>query len=354
MAVTRPVKYPSLMTSKKAKLLIAGVWSTSFVICFPPLVGWNDRHQNLAQTDIECVLACELTNDVGYVLYSAMGSFFLPMLVMMFFYYKIYLAAVETTKAINRGFKTTKKGGTGGQNVENEHAVTLRIHVGRNNSLQGQNRSSAAASRSRRFSNVKIPGVKGGKGPPGNTKKSKGSKFHSATRHFDPFEEKPREGMELVSLNSDKSSSAQGSSSCDNGSLASRNRGTLRMGKKNIKVQVKRFKTETKAAKTLGIIVGVFIVCWFPFFTMYLVRAFCVDCIHPLLFSIFFWLGYCNSAINPCIYAMFNKDFRQAFKKILCKVICRKERRKWPLPLPGMYLATALGDDSDDIDDLRA
>lgn len=82
--------------------------------------------------------------------------------------------------------------------------------------------------------------------------------------------------------------------------------------------QVKRFRMETKAAKTLGIIVGGFIMCWLPFFTMYLVRAFYPNHIHPTVFSVLFWLGYCNSAINPCIYALFSKDFRFAFKRILC------------------------------------
>jgi hypothetical protein len=88
--------------------------------------------------------------------------------------------------------------------------------------------------------------------------------------------------------------------------------------------QVRRFRMETKAAKTLGIIVGCFICCWFPFFTMYLVTAFCADCIPDLAFSIIFWLGYCNSAINPFIYAAFSRDFRGAFKKIICKILCRQ------------------------------
>lgn len=99
-------------------------------------------------------------------------------------------------------------------------------------------------------------------------------------------------------------------------------RTSKKMGKRNIKAQVKRFRMETKAAKTLAIIVGLFILCWLPFFTMYLVRAFCDDCIQPLLFSILFWLGYCNSAVNPMIYALFSKDFRFAFKRIICKCFC--------------------------------
>lgn len=97
------------------------------------------------------------------------------------------------------------------------------------------------------------------------------------------------------------------------------------MGKRNIKAQVKRFRMETKAAKTLGIIVGGFIVCWLPFFTMYVIRAFCEECIHPLVFSILFWLGYCNSAINPLIYALFSKDFRFAFKRIICRCLCNRQ-----------------------------
>lgn len=97
-----------------------------------------------------------------------------------------------------------------------------------------------------------------------------------------------------------------------------------KMGKRNIKAQVKKFRMETKAAKTLGIIVGGFIFCWLPFFTMYLIRAFCEKCIHPLVFSILFWLGYCNSAINPLIYALFSKDFRFAFKRIICRCLCNR------------------------------
>lgn len=100
--------------------------------------------------------------------------------------------------------------------------------------------------------------------------------------------------------------------------------GKKRSGKRSAKFQVKRFRMETKAAKTLAIIVGGFIVCWLPFFTMYLIRAFCEDCIQPTVFSVLFWLGYCNSAINPVIYALFSHEFRIAFKRIVCRCVCTR------------------------------
>lgn len=45
VAVTRPVKYRSIMTSRRAKTIVAFVWIVSFLICFPPLLPkWNPHH----------------------------------------------------------------------------------------------------------------------------------------------------------------------------------------------------------------------------------------------------------------------------------------------------------------------
>jgi octopamine receptor alpha len=79
-------------------------------------------------------------------------------------------------------------------------------------------------------------------------------------------------------------------------------------------------KKEKRATLILGLIMGSFIACWLPFFFMYILTPMCSVCdIPPAAFSIAFWLGYMNSALNPVIYTIFNKDFRRAFRRILFK-----------------------------------
>ena len=79
---------------------------------------------------------------------------------------------------------------------------------------------------------------------------------------------------------------------------------------------------ERKAARTIAIIVGVFTVCWLPFFTMHVTLSLCRSChVSERTYNIVSWIGYWNSSLNPVIYTLFNKDFRTAFAKLLrCKL----------------------------------
>uniref|UniRef100_A0A1A9WGP1 G-protein coupled receptors family 1 profile domain-containing protein n=1 Tax=Glossina brevipalpis TaxID=37001 RepID=A0A1A9WGP1_9MUSC len=50
----------------------------------------------------------------------------------------------------------------------------------------------------------------------------------------------------------------------------------------------------------------------------YITSSLCESCSTPrIVVGILFWIGYLNSALNPIIYAYFNRDFRAAFKKTL-------------------------------------
>ncbi|CAG5124272.1 unnamed protein product [Candidula unifasciata] len=283
LAITRPIRYPGLMSARRAKTLVAGVWLFSFIIGCPPLIGWNDTFEDgldlngttmtppITTTTVvttesmhpacgtgafsrngltlneSCVvtpertfiITCELTGSRGYRIYAAFGSFYIPMLVMVFFYLQIYRAAMKTISAYAKGELKTKCSGK---------------------------------------------------------EKANGQSTNS-------------------------------------------------------------FNREKKAAKTLAIIVGAFIVCWMPFFTTYLIEAFCESCSSPQLFSVVFWLGYCNSAMNPCVYALFSRDFRFAFRKLLmcrCQLLRRSRNfRQQSSDVPAIQLHCAPQDEARSSSDLE-
>lgn len=88
-----------------------------------------------------------------------------------------------------------------------------------------------------------------------------------------------------------------------------------------------RMRTETKAAKTLCIIMGCFCLCWCPFFVTNVVDPFIDYSVPDKLWTACLWLGYINSMLNPILYAFLNKSFRRAFLIILC---CGDKRYRRP------------------------
>jgi len=74
---------------------------------------------------------------------------------------------------------------------------------------------------------------------------------------------------------------------------------------------------ELKAARQLGMLVGVFTIPWLPYFILFLVVAWCPYCVSDTVYTASIWLGYLNSTLNPLIYPLCNIHFRRAFKKIL-------------------------------------
>ncbi|NXG53767.1 ADRA2 protein, partial [Psilopogon haemacephalus] len=76
---------------------------------------------------------------------------------------------------------------------------------------------------------------------------------------------------------------------------------------------------ERRFTIVLAVVMGAFVLCWFPFFFTYSLGAACGEgCqVSKPLFNFFFWIGYCNSSLNPLIYTLFNRDFRNAFHRLL-------------------------------------
>ena len=75
-------------------------------------------------------------------------------------------------------------------------------------------------------------------------------------------------------------------------------------------------RSEHKAAKTLGIVVGAFIFCWMPFFLNSIADAYTGFSTPVAVFEVIFWLGYFNSILNPVIYALNYPWFRKTSRLI--------------------------------------
>ncbi|XP_061552048.1 5-hydroxytryptamine receptor 1D [Phycodurus eques] len=240
-AITDALEYSKRRTMRRAGIMVGVVWVIAISISMPPLF-WRQAkaHEELT----ECLVN---TDQISYTLYSTFGAFYVPTVLLVILYGRIYIAA-----------------------------------------------------RSRIF---KMP-------------TSSGKRFTTAQLI------QTSAGSSLCSLNS--SSNQEGH--LQEGHVHS-GTGSSPLFTNSVKVKLadnvlerKRLcaARERKATKTLGIILGAFIVCWLPFFVGTLVTAICKECwFHPVLFDVFTWLGYLNSLINPVIYTVFNDEFKQAFQKLM-------------------------------------
>lgn len=88
-------------------------------------------------------------------------------------------------------------------------------------------------------------------------------------------------------------------------------------------------RLEQKATKVLGVVFFTFVILWAPFFVLNLLPTVCPECeakINHAVFDFVTWLGYASSMVNPIFYTIFNKTFRQAFKKLL---LCKCSDSDW-------------------------
>lgn len=223
LAITSPFRYQSMLTKCRARIVVVLVWVIAALISFLPIhMKWWISDDEEAKRCIEDSNCCEFYTNMAYAITSSIISFYIPLVIMVFVYSRVFQEAKRQLKKIDQS-------------------------VGR---------------------------------------------FHNSDH------------SNLKSLEA------------NNG-----------RGQKKAKFCLR----EHKALKTLGIIMGIFTLCWLPFFLLNVVVAIWKEQHNDLAFRILNWIGYANSAFNPLIYCR-SPEFRYAFKEILCM---KRNRLSNPGPMNG-------------------
>ncbi|XP_052321033.1 alpha-2C adrenergic receptor-like [Oncorhynchus keta] len=336
-SITQAIEYNQKRTPTRLNGMIVVVWLISAVISFPPLISMDRSSGG------EISPQCRLNDETWYILYSSIGSFFAPCVIMILVYIRIYQVAKTRTRTMSEKKREVEDNGTAplhvnglGQGGEEEGCGgSLKENGGgggvarENGHCQSQQKTPVP--QGMLPNELKLtPDPDDGDDFDESSSSDENPHPPKNHHHDDKKDSKPSERRK--STGSRKSSLASSKRSESKKSRASSKSIELFSSRRKRRSTVNRNKITAAREKrftfVLAVVMGVFVICWFPFFFSYSLYGVCrAPCEIPQsLFKFFFWTGYVNSSLNPVIYTIFNQDFRRAFRKIL---VCKSGKRSF-------------------------
>ncbi|XP_056145247.1 5-hydroxytryptamine receptor 1F [Lampris incognitus] len=258
-AITDAVEYSRKRTGARAGVMVGVVWFLSSLISLPPLL-WRHYNGDSTQDD-----QCTITHHhMAFTLYSTLGAFYIPLLLILILYYKIYRAA-QTLYMRREASRASRY-----SCMTNGSTIPSSFPAGDRDAEPRSPEPLNPADKS--FSD---PSIEEKDRTRITVKKPRRKLRQSESQHSESRSNPPYQGPRIS--------------------------GTR----------------ERKAASTLGLILGAFVICWLPFFVKEVIVNTCNSCNTSTEMADFLtWLGYLNSLINPLIYTVFNEDFKKAFQRL--------------------------------------
>ncbi|NWV23162.1 HRH1 protein, partial [Origma solitaria] len=361
-SVQQPLRYLKYRTKMRASLMILGVWLLSFTWVVP-ILGWHAFANNGQRKVEENKCETEFSHVTWFKVLTAIFNFYLPSLLMLWFYGKIFRAVRKHCqhRELTGGSHWSSSGKNPVQQtkVKDERNICLQKQILDGNSpgtdkqscpepqkVEAQLHSSNPDQSAKAASNGKVlkwsccplstakpeaglakAGKKGATKSPGNTGEpgcqdsdsSTASDNHTftevapAAEHSDPDPDPNPDPDPTGACHGQEKTERRDSRGLELlrktwQSLHSHSRSSTRRPHAN---------REWKAAKQLGVIMAAFMLCWIPYFVLFMVITFHDHRQLSNLHMITVWLGYVNSTLNPFLYPLCNHNFKKTFKKIL-------------------------------------
>ncbi|RNA44398.1 putative G- coupled receptor No9, partial [Brachionus plicatilis] len=300
IGITRPLRYNSIVTKKRLYIVIFFCWTVSLIVSLAPQIGMKS---------LQIVnMQCQVNENTAYTLFSALFSFFIPLVIILILYYRIYKEATAQSRFMKTGTKKSKSNDGSG--------ITLRVHIGPTNSRRDPpscNCRDTSNINSIENSEIKKENFSSTSLDKDNSIDATKLLSHAKNENY----QQVNENLYFKNQLSYKRCQFCNLRTSTNKLTPNVLKNSLISSSGLLSSKISKFKIEKKAAKTLGIVVGCFIICWFPFFISLPIRGFKLLEIPNSVCNIFFWLGYCNSAMNPLIYGLSSREFRRAYQGIL-------------------------------------
>lgn len=381
MATVYPVWYHDQRSVRKAIGCIVFVWIFSIIISFAPFIGWQYMIPSFFSFNSR-VQRCEciLFTTSSYVLYSAMGSFIIPAILMAFMYVRIFVVLHNQSKGmkLKSSLKSPSRKNCNGCPAIREPSVEAVNGVGRDatattiviDTAESTQDTDNNADSDQRVETDQLLGFFHN-----DRTKDFSSNGHNQHTGYSPISQckrnsfilpeelkktkaLPKNFLGMVDLDRrfshspviQRSASEMGNIDANKHELAlppvchrSKSANVLSMDDESLAAPTiprrslpnnvtglsrnnrmtlsmkRRFELrEQRATKRMLLIMACFCVCWMPFLFMYILRSVCDTCdMNQHLVAAIIWLGYVNSSLNPVLYTLFNDDFRGAFKRLI-------------------------------------